>query len=284
MNHPLKVVDFGPQRGLDRNMIHLAKISLKPDFPSEDEFPFNLPVFDRFSGVDFKEPVTFFVGENGSGKSTLLEAVACAVGAITIGGEDVERDRMLAAPRELARHLKLTWRKRTRRGFFMRAEDFFRFIRRINEENAELERQAKQYEDELSGYGLLLAKGTALGQREANVERYGEDPDAASHGESFLHIFQERFVPGGLYLLDEPDTPLSPRSQLAFLSMVKEMALEKQSQFIIATHSPILMALPGASILSFDYSPPAVTPYEKVSQVALARDFLNAPPRFLRHL
>lgn len=166
----------------------------------------------------------------------------------------------------------------------MRAEDFFRFIRRIHRENAEMESQAKQYEDELSGYGLMLAKGAVLGQKAANVARYGEDPDAASHGESFLRIFQERFVPGGLYLLDEPDTPLSPRSQLAFLSMVKEMARDSRSQFIIATHSPILMALPGASILSFDFPPPRPIPYEEVSQVALVRDFLNAPPRFLRHL
>ncbi|HAZ44940.1 MAG TPA: hypothetical protein DCZ55_10825, partial [Cyanobacteria bacterium UBA11371] len=107
--------------------------------------------------------------------------------------------------------------------------------------------------------------------------------DANSHGESFLKLFQSRFVPGGLYLLDEPEAPLSPLRQLAFLSMLKDM-VNQDSQFIIATHSPILMAFPQASILSFDSYPVKEVPYDQLEQVTLTKAFLNNPESYLRHL
>ncbi len=143
---------------------------------------------------------------------------------------------------------------------------------------------AGEFEREgLKGYGLRLAQGVVRGQRRALTSRYGEDADARSHGESFLQLFQSRFVPGGLYLLDEPEAPLSPQRQLALLSMLKEMA-GQDSQFVVATHSPILMALPGADILSFDHAPARRVRYEEVEHVTLTRDFLNNPEAFLRHL
>ena len=142
---------------------------------------------------------------------------------------------------------------------------------------------ADEFGRELTGYGLTLAQGVVRGQRRALAEKYGEDADARSHGESFLALFRARFVPGGLYLLDEPEAPLSPQRQLALLSMLKEMTAQ-EAQFIIATHSPILMALPGADILSFDTAPVRRVSYEEVEHVTLTRDFLNNPEAFLRHL
>jgi predicted ATPase len=130
---------------------------------------------------------------------------------------------------------------------------------------------------------LGLAKGAVLGQKRALVEKYGEDADARSHGESFLQLFQARFVPGGLYLLDEPEAPLSPQRQLALLSMLREMAAQ-DSQFIIATHSPLLMAFPDATILSFDRAPVREIAYDEVEHVSLTRAFLSDPERFLRRL
>ena len=112
---------------------------------------------------------------------------------------------------------------------------------------------------------------------------YGEGLDARSHGESFLTLFQSRFVPKGLYLLDEPEAPLSPQSQLALLAMIVEM-VKQQAQFIIATHSPILLAFPGAEIFSFDRTPPGVVEYQDLEHVSLTREFLNNPERYLRHL
>jgi predicted ATPase len=113
--------------------------------------------------------------------------------------------------------------------------------------------------------------------------RYGVDLDANSHGQSFLRLFQSRFVPEGLYLLDEPEAPLSPQSQLALMAMMSDM-IAKRGQFIIATHSPILLGFPGARIYSFDAPPVSEVEYASLEHVALTREFLNAPERFLRHL
>ena len=265
-------------------MIHLRSIDLRPSARSLEGFPFELPVVRKFREVKFRSPVTFLVGENGSGKSTVLEALAAAVGSVVVGGEDVRADKTLRHARALAAQLKLAWAKRTHRGFFLRAEDFFNFTKRINQTSAELAEMADEFErDGLKGYGLSLARGAVLGQRRALTSRYGEDADARSHGESFLNLFQSRFVPGGLYLLDEPEAPLSPQRQLALLAMLKGMA-EQDSQFVVATHSPILMALPGADILSFDRPPVRRVRYEEVEHVSLTRDFLNNPEPFLRHL
>ncbi|MFZ5814838.1 MAG: AAA family ATPase, partial [Bacillota bacterium] len=127
------------------------------------------------------------------------------------------------------------------------------------------------------------ARSAFVGSLTALESRYGEDLDANSHGESFLKLFQARLVPNGLYLLDEPETPLSPMRQLSFLSMIMEM-VRQGCQFIIATHSPILMACPGATILSLDHNPPRAVRYEELEHVRLTRDFLNNPQAFLRHL
>ncbi|HKS30021.1 MAG TPA: AAA family ATPase [Pyrinomonadaceae bacterium] len=264
-------------------MIHLRTVNLKAGARREDAYPFNLPLFKKFRGVTFNQPVTFFVGENGSGKSTLMEALAAAVGSVTVGGEDLQRDETLKAARHTGSQLKLAWQKKTSRGFFLRAEDFFNFARRINRMSEELEEMSREFEGYLSGYALQLAKGAVGGQRRALSEKYGEDADAYSHGESFLRLFRERFVPGGLYLLDEPEAPLSPQRQLALLSMLKEM-VEEDAQFIIATHSPILMAYPEADILSFDHAPVKKINYDETEHVSLTRAFLNNPEAFLRRL
>ena len=264
-------------------MIHLRSIGLKPGANKLGGYPFDIPLFKKFKTVELKGEVTFLVGENGSGKSTLLEALAAAVGSVAVGGEDVRRDETLAPARRLGAQMRLVWTKKTSRGFFLRAEDFFNFARRVNRMSAELEETAAGYEKYLSGYGLRLAQGVVRGQRRALAEKYDEDADARSHGESFLRLFRERFVPGGLYLLDEPEAPLSPQRQLALLSMLKEM-VKREAQFVIATHSPILMALPGAVILSCDHAPPRRVAYEETEHVSLTRAFLNNPEAFLRRL
>jgi predicted ATPase len=264
-------------------MIHLQFVQLKPNATQRQDFPFNLPLVQQFAPIELRAPVCFLVGENGSGKSTFLEALAVAVGSVTVGGEDLQRDKTLVHARALAKQLRLTWRHKTPRGFFLRAEDFFNFARRLNRMTEELEEAAAEFEQEYKGYALGLAKGAVLGQKRALVERYGKDLDANSHGESFLKLFQARFVPGGLYLLDEPEAPLSPQRQLALLAMLKEM-VTADAQFIIATHSPILMAFPEAAIFSFDQHPIQEVAYETVEHVDLTRRFLNNPAAFLRHL
>ena len=256
-------------------MIRLQSISLKPAAKERSGFPFDLPLIKKLDQIEFHSPVTFFVGENGSGKSTLLEAVGAGVKLATVGGDDVERDETLENARALGRQLKFSWLNKTHRGFFLRAEAFFNFARRLQTMMKELQ--------EIAGSMEGMGVGAVLGQRQALIERYGENLDANSHGESFLKLFQSRFVAGGLYLLDEPEAPLSPQRQLALMAMLKEM-VDQEAQFIIATHSPILMAFPGARILSFDDHPVREVDYDDVEHVSLTRAFLNNPQSFLRRL
>ena len=249
-------------------------------------FPFSVPAIRTLGKLSLDSPVTYFVGENGSGKSTLLEAIAIAARLPTVGSVQPDHDQTLDSQRVLAKALTLSWRKRTHRGFFLRAEDFFGFAKALAEQRLEflkrLEDLAEEYKDR-SAYARGLAQGpvrSSLAQMEA---RYGIDLDANSHGESFLRLFRSRFVPDGLYLLDEPEAALSPRSQLALLAMIGEM-VASGSQLIVATHSPLLLAFPNARIFSFDKTPVAEESYETLEHVQITRDFLREPRRYLRHL
>ena len=270
------------------HQIPLRKVEVR--LPEGDgrpsQFPFSVSALQGLEGLEFGGPVCCFVGENGSGKSTLMEALAIATGLPTVGTVAASRDRSLEAQRRLARCLKLVWDRRAHRGFFLRAEDFFGFARRLVEMRAEFQKDLEQIDEtyrDRSALARMLAKGPAnrsLGEMES---RYGQDLDANSHGESFLQLFQSRLVPAGLYLLDEPEAALSPQSQLAFLAMIKD-SVDDGSQFLIATHSPILMAIPGATIYSFDERPVSTVEFEDLEHVNLMRDFLARPERFLRHL
>lgn len=268
-------------------MPHLLSLEKKTTTSRDDTFPFNVPSIASTSRVEFSKPVTFFVGENGSGKSTLLEAVAAGTNAITVGGADVAQDETLGAARALADAYRFSWKRKTGRGFFMRAEDFFNFGRRMLQTTRELDELVAGYEEELKlrprDEGLQRAIGYMKGQKAALVSRYGENLDANSHGEGFMKVFESRLTPGGLYLLDEPEAALSPIRQLSLLSLMKEM-VASDCQFIIATHSPILMAFPGAKILSFDETPIAPIDYEDSEHVKITKAFLREPEAFLRRL
>jgi predicted ATPase len=252
-------------------------------------YPFSVPAVRTTTRLEFTAPVTCFVGENGSGKSTLLEGLAAACKLPAVGSADLARDPTLDAARRLGNAMKLTWSgksARTHRGFFLRAEDFFGFTKALAKQRAELQQEITEAEVEYrdrSAKALELKLGPLKGSLDAMERRYGADPDAASHGESFLALFRARFVPNGLYLLDEPEAPLSPTSQLALLHLMQEM-VDAGGQFIVATHSPILLAYPGATIWSFDEDPPCAVPYDELEHVRVTRDFLTAPERYLRHL
>lgn len=258
----------------------------KSDPRANPPFPYSVPILKRLEQLDFPTEVTFLVGENGSGKSTLMEAIACAMHAVTIGSESVSTDTTLSAIRKFASTLQLTWTKPTHRGFFLRAEDFFGYAKRIATIRAEAQMAIEEVDQAYEGRSQLaknLAKSPharTIGELES---RYGEGLDAQSHGESFIKLFQSRLVPNGLYLLDEPEAPLSPLRQLAFLSLLKDSTAEG-CQFIIATHSPILLAYPGARIMSCDHVPIEEVAYTDLDHYTLTRAFLNDPQQFLAHL
>jgi predicted ATPase len=269
-------------------MAHLERVRAKYTAETESGFPFSVPVIRDLVEIEFGPAVTFFVGENGSGKSTLLEAIGLAAGLPVVGTDEGFRDPSFEHQRRLAGRLGLVWQRRTRRGFFLRAEDFFGWQRRLARERAELKARMDEIDREYraqdrSDHALALAKGpmaSSLGDME---RRYGRDPDARSHGEAFLALFRDRFVPGSLVLLDEPEAALSPQSQLGLLAMLMEMA-GQDAQFVIATHSPIILGYPGATILSFDGGRIERAQYDDLDHVRLTRDYLADPARFLRRL
>jgi predicted ATPase len=224
--------------------------------PGTGEHPFDLPVvrevFAR-GGVGLDPGVTFLVGDNGSGKSTLLEALAVVFGMNLEGGSRNFRFSTRAQPAPLADHLVARWRRRPSSDFFLRAESFYNVATQIEE----------------LGVGGSYGGGT-LHER--------------SHGESFLDVVLHRFRPDGLYLLDEPEAALSVRGCLALLRRISDLRTQG-CQFVVATHSPVLLALPGARILQID-DDGALVPvaFAEAEPVVLTRRFLADPDRLLREL
>ncbi|HEU5139526.1 MAG TPA: AAA family ATPase [Bacillales bacterium] len=262
-------------------MPHLQSVQLetKEKLPAES-FPFQLPLVQNFRQMNFHAPVTFFVGENGTGKSTLLESIASAADAITIGSEDPNPSG------ELANYMKLIWKVKFRKGFFLRADDFINYTKRLSVIRKDMQEELERVDSEYKDRSIMARNLARLPFKRSLAEMeelYQEGLETRSHGESFLQFFHSRLRPNGLYLLDEPETPLSPLKQLSLISMLKEMTAQN-CQFIIATHSPILMAFPDAAILSFDEHPVHEMSYDELEHVKLTKSFLNNPEQFLKHL
>ena len=267
-------------------MPHLRSVELRTVVPEDaDRFPFSVPLIRSLPRLALSPSVTFLVGENGSGKSTLLEGIAAAANLPAVASLAIERDETLTAQRTLGRALKLVWGRRTYRGFFLRAEDFFGFTKELSKMRAEFLAELARIDamTDRSDYAKALARMPAANSLADMERRYGVNLDENSHGQSFLKLFRSRFVPGGLYLLDEPEAPLSPQSQLALIAMISDMVAE-DAQFVIATHSPILLGFPGATIYSCDRVPIEPVAFAELDHVVITREFLNAPERMLKEL
>jgi predicted ATPase len=282
-----RVAERAILKALDQSgaVIHLREVSLRPGSHGQ-AFPFSVPAVQSLPALSFESPVTFLVGENGTGKSTVLEALAIATGLPAVASASLARDDTLAAQRDLAGAMRLAWIRRTHRGFFLRAEDFFGFTRELARSRDAFRRELAAIDEEYRDRSPLarnLARGPIAGSLGDMQQRYGEDLDANSHGQAFFRLFQSRFVPGGLYLLDEPEAPLSPQSQLGLIAMMKDM-VGQEAQFIIATQSPILLAFPGEQIYTFDEPPVHTVAFDDLDHVRLTREFLQDPERFLRRL
>ncbi|MFE3442552.1 AAA family ATPase [Nocardia sp. NPDC059180] len=236
----------------------IRQVRLDADTPI-DRYPFDLPVVEelaRLDGLDIAPGVTFLVGENGSGKSTLIEAIAVAAGFNPEGGSQNFRFATRATESSLGDHLMLSWGlSKPRTGFFLRAESYYNVA-------SEIERL---------GPSLVPSYG-------------GVSPHERSHGESFVDLVVHRFGPHGLYLLDEPEAALSVSGCMAVLARLADLT-DQDCQAIVATHSPVLLALPGATIYEIgDDGTIGRVEYDEALPVRLTRDFLAAPEKFLRHL
>lgn len=253
---------------------------------SKRNYPFALPIFEQFESIHFTNPITIFIGENGSGKSTFLEGIAAACQLPVAGGAEVNDDPDLQHAKELADSFFIKWKEKTKTGFFLRAEDFISFTRRIKQMRLEAEKELNLIEEEYRNKSAYAKSLASLPHKRTLYELnhlYQNGLETRSHGESFLDFFQARIKPNGLYLLDEPEAPLSPMRQLTLISIILE-AVQSGSQFIIVTHSPILMGIPDSDLYTFDSHPPAKINFEETEHVQITKQFLEAPQRFIKYL
>lgn len=223
----------------------------------------DLPVvrfLEKKGEIPFTKDVTFFVGENGTGKSTLLEAIAVSAGFNAEGGSRNFSFSTEDSHSELYRYVALSKTLHPKDGFFLRAESFYNAASYINE------------------LDKIPAPGPKI------IEKYGgKSLHELSHGEGFMALMNNRFFGNGLYLLDEPEAALSPSRQMALLVRIHDLVM-RGSQFIIATHSPILMAYPGAEIMEFSENGIATVDYKKTENYQLTLHFLESPERIIREL
>lgn len=233
---------------------------LREKVPSFADYPFSLPIISGLHDIELHPRVTFFVGENGSGKSTLIEAIAVAMGMNAEGGSKNFNFATHATHSPLGDYLRIARSRRAQTTYFLRAESFYNVISEIDRE----------------GLNPII--------NERGDRPYGPTSlHEQSHGESFLSLLTYRFGGNGLYILDEPEAALSPMRQMTLLARMHQLT-QAGSQFIIATHSPIIMAYPEATIYSLSGGAIRPIAYEDTEHYKVTRGFLENPARSFRVL
>ena len=240
---------------------YLLRVHLKEHTIHSDEYPFNLPIV-RGLDIEFASPVTFFVGENGTGKSTVIEAIAALSRLPVSGGSRNELSGSHGPDTisPLAAALRPSFRQRPSDAYFLRAEFQAHFASLLDQRKAD---------PDFWGDPYALYGGRSLHTR--------------SHGEAFLAILQNR-IRSGLLLFDEPESALSPQRQLALLAQMSMLVATGKSQFIIATHSPILLTFPGAQILAFDGNTIQQVSLDETSHFQITKGILQNPAVYWKHL
>jgi predicted ATPase len=227
-----------------------------------DVYPFSIPSIRGLDELDLDHKVTFLIGENGSGKSTLIEAIAVLAGFNAEGGSKNFRFGTRRSESCLHQFMRpVRGHRRPRDGFFLRAESYFNVATEI-----------ERLDDEPGRGPPIISSFGCVSLHEQ------------SHGESFLALATHRFGGNGLYILDEPEAALSPQRQLTLLSIIHDLVEARASQLVIATHSPILMAYPGALIYRLGTAGIERVAYEDTEHYLITRDFLNAPERYFKRL
>ncbi|WFR58067.1 AAA family ATPase [Anaerocolumna sp. AGMB13025] len=242
------------------NDLFIKGIKINWDNAGPNNYVRKIPAVSSLNTLEFHSNITFFVGENGTGKSTLLESIAVAYGFNPEGGNRNFLFSTMDTHSDL--HQAITVVKGSRRpkaNFFLRAESFYNVASKVEDY-----RDRDSYEDYYKSYG-------------------GKSLHDQSHGESFLALIQNKFKAQGIYILDEPEAALSPQRQLTLLMFLNNLA-EQGTQFIIASHSPILLGVPGALILSFDNGMIKEIPYEETESYKITKLFINNKELLLKNL
>lgn len=236
--------------------VSLQRSKIK-DFQS---YPFSLPVIRNLETLVFHPKVTFLVGENGSGKSTLLEAIAHSLGFNPEGGTKNTQFSTNSTHSNLHEYLTTVKSHKTAKdGYFLRAESFYNTVSYLEEIQKDV-----PWQNVFASYG-------------------GKSLHARSHGEAFISLLNHRFKGKGLYILDEPEAALSPARQLSALTIIHEL-VKNDSQFVIATHSPILMAYPDALVYSLSEDGIEEVDYKNTDHYIITKEFLNRPEKMISSL
>lgn len=242
---------------LNTNLIIKEIYLEKEKIHSFDKYPFNIEVVKNFDCINFTAPVTFLVGENGIGKSTFIEAIAVSLGLNAEGGTENFRFSTKNTTSELSNYLRVLSYNKAKTRFFLRAESFYNF-------SSEVQRLVEE-----DGYFELY-------------KSYGGNLHNCSHGESFLKLVQNRFTDHGLYILDEPESALSPQRQMSLLCFIDDL-VKQGSQFIIATHSPILISYKNGEILDLNDNFKKVS-YKDTDIYLTYKMYLDNPEEMQRRL
>ncbi len=242
------------------DLMYIRRVEIDKDLEKNAErYVSQINTIRLLKNINFTKPITFFVGENGTGKSTLLEAIAVALGFNAEGGSKNFTFSTYSSYSSLYKNLKIIKAPyHPRDGYFLRSESFYNVATSIEEMDS----------IECDAPPVKLAYG-------------GKCLHNLSHGESVLTLILERFIGNGLYILDEPETALSPTNQLSILAKIYNLSTKKNSQFIIVTHSPILMACPESEIFLFDKNGVRNINYTETEHYNLTKHFLNSPQSIL---
>jgi predicted ATPase len=239
--------------------MHLKRVRILPEeFPIHERYPFNLDIFSRPLTIDVHCPVTFFVGENGTGKSTLLQAISHRCNIYIWRGHLRSRFQYNPYEEQFYKAVEVEWVGNTVPGSFFASEIFKNFAQ-ILDEWATMDPGLLKY---FGGKSLMVQ----------------------SHGQSLMSFFKSRFKIKGLYLLDEPETALSPGSLIDLLKLIRQTSRAGHAQFIIATHSPILLACPKARIYSFSPSSLKQIAYEETEHFQVYKSFMLNPDKYLQEI
>ncbi len=262
-------------------MPYLARFSLNA--PRSHPFPFDIPSVRFAKDIGLGAPVTCFVGDNGTGKSTLLEVLAYRLQLPRMDGSGYG-GRGFAAARKLLPFLTVEFALHRTTGFFFRAEDFGDLLNSVDRQDQRLHAQLEELHGDVPDHIIAAMKDSSNHQLHRVRRNYGQELQGFSHGEAYLHILQQQVRGPGIYLLDEPEAALSPARQLALLHFMQEHLKEHRSQFIIATHAPIIMAFPKALLYEIAPDGMELKRLEELENYTFTKAFLADPGRFLAAL
>lgn len=262
-------------------MSYIAKIHM--DIPRTNPFPFDVPAVKFANNIDLGSSVSFFVGDNGTGKSTLIETLAYRLQLPHMDGSGYSKESFNAS-KILLPFLEVDYDIERTVGFFFRAEDFGDYLNSVDRSDAKLSSQLQDLEGQVPEHIIKEMKDNANEQLYHMRKNYGQELQSFSHGEAYMKIIQEKIRNRGIYILDEPEAALSPSKQLSLISFIKEHLKTNMSQFIIATHSPILMSYPEAFIYEITQDSMIKTALEDTEHYTITKSFLNNPEMYFRHL